>query len=634
MQQVDDKLLEHHETMSTKTYHPTLARRDAPGPNQRRNSEAEPRFTFHVSCFTVLIVALALSGSAWAADDFSGGMGLGASGMFGGTKTLQANPTPGMTSLPPVAKPVPPVSAPPETTSEIHPDSQKPRSSAAHMKSAVFGAHLFTGAFARQGPTQFNPDYSITIGDSIRLRLWGSVTFDDVMLVDAQGNVFLPNVGPVKVLGVRNQDLQETIEKAVRRNFRANVFSYASLAEAQPVRVFVGGFVNRPGLYNGTSMDSLLHYLDQAGGIDLDRGSFLNVQIKRGSQIRKEISLYDFLLDGRIPQVQLADGDVIFVSSRQKIVMVSGLAENAKQFEFVGSEYNAADLMKLAKPFPRATHVRVTRNTGTVKNIEYYPLEKAESLQLFNGDEIEFTSDKRPGTITVRVQGEHMGSQEHVLQHGARLGELIKQIVFNERSDVGNLQLFRLTVKDRQRLILQTSLKSLEAAVLTARSGTFEESQLRANEAGLILQWVDRAKEVVPTGQVLIAQSGQRDELLLEHGDVIHVPVKDGLVLVGGEVLFPNTIAYEQKLSVQDYIQRAGGYTQNADLSRVVIAHRDGSFDEADDGFFSGTKVQIRVGDHILVLPKVDMKSRQIAKEISQMLFQLALMAGVVVRLF
>jgi protein involved in polysaccharide export with SLBB domain len=582
----------------------------------------------------IAIVTLALSGSAWAVDDFTGGMGLGTSGMFGGTKTPQASQSPGVTSLPPVAKPAPPVSAPPETTSEIQPDSQKPHVSAANLRSAVFGAHLFTGAFARQGPTQFNPDYSITIGDSIRLRLWGSVAFDDVMLVDAQGNVFLPNVGPVKVIGVRNQDLQETIEKAVRRNFRANVFSYASLAEAQPVRVFVGGFVNRPGLYNGTSMDSLLHYLDQAGGIDLDRGSFLNVQIKRGSQIRKEMSLYDFLLDGRIPQVQLADGDVIFVSSRQKIVMVSGLAENAKQFEFVGPQCNGADLMKLAKPFPRATHVRVTRNTGTVKNIEYYPLEKADSLQLFNGDEVEFTSDKRPGTITVRVQGEHMGSQEHVLQHGARLGELIKQIVFNERSDVANLQLFRLTVKERQKLILQTSLKSLEAAVLTARSGTFEESQLRANEAGLILQWVDRAKDVVPTGQVLIAQTGQRDELLLEHGDVVHVPVKDGLVLVGGEVLFPNTIAFEQKLSVQDYIQRAGGYTQNADLSRVVIAHRDGSFDEVDDGFFSGTKIQVRAGDQILVLPKVDMKSRQIAKEISQMLFQLALMAGVVVRLF
>jgi Polysaccharide biosynthesis/export protein len=173
---------------------------------------------------TIFLVVLALSGSAWAADDFSGGMG----GMLGVTKMFQANQTQGaqgVVPLPPVAKPASPGSAPPETTSEIRPESQKSSASAAHMKSAVFGAHLFTGAFARQGPTQFNTDYSITIGDSIRLRLWGSVTFDDVLVVDAQGNVFLPNVGPVKVLGVRNQDLQETIEKAVRRTFRANVFS-------------------------------------------------------------------------------------------------------------------------------------------------------------------------------------------------------------------------------------------------------------------------------------------------------------------------------------------------------------------------------------------------------------------------
>jgi len=414
--------------------------------------------------------------------------------------------------------------------------------------------------------------------------------------------------------------------------YHTNVFSYASLAEAQPVRVFVGGFVNRPGLYNGTSMDSLLHYLDQAGGIDPDRGSFLNVQIKRGSQIRKELNLYDFLLDGRIPQVQLADGDVIFVSSRQKIVMVAGLAENTKQFEFAGSDLNGADLMKLAKPFPLATHVRVIRNTGIIKNLEYYPLDQVGTLRLINGDAVEFTADKRPGTITVRVQGEHLSQQEYQLSYGTRLGELTKRIEFNERSDVANLQLFRLSVKDRQKLILQTALKSLEAAVLTARSGTTEESQLRTNEAALILQWVDRAKEVVPTGQVLIAQSEQHDELLLESGDIIQVPVKDGLVLVGGEVLFPNTIAFEQRLSVGEYIQRAGGYTQSADSARVVIAHRDGSFDEANDGFFSKA-TKVRAGDNILVLPKIDMKYRQIAKEMTQMLFQLALMAGVVLNL-
>jgi protein involved in polysaccharide export with SLBB domain len=566
----------------------------------------------------IIFAAVALASPSWAADSVPGARPGIQSLLFPGTSEPSSAP---VLTTPPPAPPVP------TATPEIVPGSP---AATANRTSLVFGAQLFTGAFARQGPTQFNPDYFITIGDSIRLRIWGSAVYDSLLVVDAQGNVFLPNVGPVKVLGVRNQDLQSVIEKAIRGVYHSNVFGYASLAEAQPVRVFVGGFVNQPGLYGGTSMDSLLHYLDLAGGIDPDRGSFLNVQIKRGSQVRKELNLYDFLLDGRIPQVQLADGDVIFVSPRQKTVMVTGLAANTKQFEFAGSDLNVAELMKLAKPSAQATHLRVTRNTGIIKNVEYYPLNQVGTLYLLSGDAVEFTSDKRLGTITVRVQGEHMSQQEHTLPYGTRLGELTRRIEFNERSDVDNLQLFRLSIKDRQKLILQTSLQSLEAAVLTARSGTYEESQLRTSEANLILQWVNKAKEVVPSGQVLIAQTPNRDELLLEVGDVIQVPVKDGLVLVGGEVLFPNTIAFQSGLSAEDYILQAGGYTQNADMARVIIAHRDGSFEEGRDGFFSRPKV--RVGDHILVLPKVDMKYRQIAKEIAQIVFQLAIMAGVALR--
>jgi len=554
-------------------------------------------------------------------------------GQSGGGQPQPSQSAPGKPTLPPVKSPTPAPASPAESVGEIRPDPQKSAVTTANRDSQAFGASLFSGAFARQGPTQFNPDYLVTIGDSIRLRLWGSATFDNVLMVDAQGNIFIPAVGPVKILGVRNQDLQSVIEKAVHQMFRANVYSYASLSEAQPVRVYVGGFVNRPGLYNGTSMDSLLHYLDQAGGIDPERGSFLNVQVKRGAHIRTNMNLYDFLLEGRIPQVQLADGDIIFVSPRQKTVMVSGLAENAKRFEFSGAELNGTDLIKLAKPFPLATHVRVTRNTGTIRNLEYYPLDQARSLQLSDGDELAFTADKRPGTITVRVEGEHQSPQEYQLPYGTRIGELLKRIQYSERSDVANLQLFRLSVKDRQKLILQTSLKSLEAAALSARSGTNEESQLRTNEAALILQWVERAKDIEPIGQVMIAQVNQRDELLLENGDTVRVPVKDGLVLVGGEVMFPNTLPFESELSVQDYIERAGGFTQNADASKVIIAHRDGSFIENKDGFFSKAP-KVRPGDHILVLPKIDVKSRQIAKEITQMLFQLALMAGVVTNLF
>lgn len=536
-------------------------------------------------------------------------------------------------SLVPSAVPASSPAAPATTAPDVRAPLPQQFDYSVNLNSDVFGANLFSGAFARQGATQFNPDYAVAVGDQIQVRMWGAFQYEAPLTVDPKGNIFLPHVGPVQVLGVRNQELQRLVEAAVRKVFRANVYSYASLAAAQPVRIFVGGFVHRPGLYNGTSMDSLLHYLDQAGGIDPERGSFLDLQVKRGSQIRATANLYDFLLDGRMPLVQLSDGDVIFVAPRQNTVTVRGLAENAKRFEFNDPSRTVADLARIAKPRAQATHVRVTRNTGTIKNVEYFPLAEASRIALQNGDELEFTADKKPGTITVRVEGEHQSAQEYVLPYGSRMGELIKQIQFTERSDAGSLQLFRLSVKERQKQLLQTSLKSLETAALTARSGSTDEARLRKEEADLLLKWVERAKQIEPIGQVLVAQSASRDDLLLENGDVVRIPIKDGLVLVSGEVLFPNAIAFDPAMSWEDYIRRAGGYTQNADVSRVVVAHRDGSFDEVtgDRGLFSfgGGDSSIRIGDEILVLPKIDVKSRQVAKDLTQILFQIAVFAKV-----
>ena len=132
----------------------------------------------------------------------------------------------------------------------------------------------------------------------------------------------------------------------------------------------------------------------------------------------------------------------------------------------------------------------------------------------------------------------------------------------------------------------------------------------------------------------MIAQADTRGDLLLENGDVLRVPAKDGLVLISGEVLFPNAVAFDPSLGLDDYVKRAGGYTQNADAARLVVARRDGSFAEAsgEKGFFSlgSGDVALRAGDEILVLPKIDVKSRQIWKDMTQVIYQIAVSAKVV----
>lgn len=491
----------------------------------------------------------------------------------------------------------------------------------------VFGSQMFSGRFSSSSFSGFNAEYQVAVGDQISIRMWGAFPFDSVQVVDAQGNVFIPNVGPIKVLGVRNAELNRQVEAQVKRVFRANVGVYAALEGAQPVKVYVTGFVRAPGLYSGLSADSVLAYLDRAGGIDPDRGSFLEVEVIRGGQTRERINLYRFLLEGQIKSLQLQDGDTIVAASRRHTVRVSGEVLNPYIFEFGSPRINALDLMAMARPRPGATHMAIVRKIGADRRSEYQPLSDAASIVIDDGDEVTFTSDKIPGTILVRVDGAHLGPRSLVMPYGATFTDAIDKLKPSAQANMAAVQLFRRSVAQRQRERLDVSLRSLETYALTPRSATSEESVLRGHEAELILQFIDRARSVQPKGQVMLAQKVKDAGTLLEDGDQIVIPERSNLILVSGEVMFPNALVWESGRDAEAYVARAGGYTQDSGKDQLVVLRQDGSVAER-----SGEALQ--PGDEVLVLPKVQSKNIEVTRAISQIIYQIAIAAKVAFGLF
>ena len=493
----------------------------------------------------------------------------------------------------------------------------------------VFGAQLFSGRFSHEAFTGFNAEYQIAPGDRISLRMWGAFSFEAVQPVDPQGNVFLPNVGPVRVRGVRNAELNAVIEAAVKRTYRANVGVYASLEAAQPVKVYVTGFVRAPGLYGGLSSDSVLNYLDKAGGIDAERGSFLAVEVLRGGVSRGRINLYRFLLEGRIEPLQLQDGDTLVVSPRQFTVTVQGEAANPYVFEFDRPRLPVAELLAMARPKAGATHLSIVRRLGSERRSEYHPIGEIGAVTVQDGDEVTFTSDRYPGTILVRMEGAHLGERTLVLPYGATLQDALARLKPAPQAQVEAVQLFRRSVATRQKELLDSSLRSLETAALTARSSTSEESALRAREADLILQFIERARTVQPRGQVILAGRDAAARTLLEDNDVIRVPERSNTVLVSGEVLFPSALVFDAKASLADYVAQAGGYSQSADTARVVVVRQDGSVAEAA----SGASPRLQPGDELMVLPKIESKRVEVTRGITQILYQIAISARVLLGL-
>ncbi|MBQ0943101.1 polysaccharide biosynthesis/export family protein [Ideonella sp. 4Y16] len=526
-------------------------------------------------------------------------------------------PAPSLVIVPPTTAPAP---ATPATTATV-PLAPLPIDPATSLKPVVFGSQMFTGRFAQQTFSGFNPDYQIAVGDRLMVRMWGAQVYEAYQTVDPQGNIFVPNVGPVAVLGVRNTDLNRQVEEAVKRVFRSNVGTYATLDSAQPVKLFVTGFVRAPGLYAGLSSDSVLAYLDRAGGIDPERGSYLNVQVLRAGRTRATIDLYRFLLDGVIERPQLQDGDTIVVQPRRHTVTVTGEAQNPYLFEIRQSTIPATDLLRYAVPKPSATHLSVVRNTGVELKSEYHAIGKAEQVMVQSGDLVTLTADKYPTTLLVRVEGAQRGERSIVLPNGASLKDLIARLNPSPQANMAGLQLYRKSVQARQKQTLEVALRNLETSALTARSTTAEEAALRKTEADLMLAFVERARNVQPLGQVVLADRESADTLLLEDGDVVNVPESKNLVLVSGEVLFPNALVYSQKASVTDYVDLAGGFTQKADTSKVLVLRANGSV--APSGSTPGP------GDEIMVLPKIDSKNVEVARGLTQIIYQIAIAAKV-----
>lgn len=488
-----------------------------------------------------------------------------------------------------------------------------------------FGSFLFNGDFATEKTPVFSPEYVISIGDKVDIKIWGAIDFEQVQAVDAQGNLFLPRVGPVKVLGVKNRELTKTLLRVLRTVYTSNVDLYAGLLETQPVIVYVTGGVSRPGAYGGTSANSLMYYLDLAGGIDPFSGSYLNVSIIRGTKKVRTFNLYDFIMKGKVPAFQFADGDTILVNPRQNTVNVQGLVANPYRYEFSRSTIVASEVLAMVAPRAEATHMRIVRNSRSTRDVEYYSLKMSPKTVLYGGDEITLLSDKRNGTITVRFEGEHLGAREVALPYGARLSEALGIIKFAPTADRASVQLFRASVATRQKEMLLESLRKLEASVLTARSATAEEAKLRKGEAELFLQWIERAKTIEPRGQVVIAE-GDPAGIILENGDIIRVPSDNALIMVHGEVLFPSTLAYRTGMRVAEAIEQSGGYSQAKSSSRIVVLSRDGSYQMA------GKRDRLEKGDEVLVLPQVEAKHLQFGKDVMQVLYQIAVSAAVVLR--
>ncbi|UCD51146.1 MAG: SLBB domain-containing protein, partial [Phycisphaerales bacterium] len=244
-----------------------------------------------------------------------------------------------------------------------------------------------------------------------------------------------------------------------------------------------------------------------------------------------------------------------------------------------------------------------------------------------------------------------------------RRGETLSSVIeraggYTERAYLKGAVFTRESAKEVQRRRLDQLIKQIEESVLATAEqtigGALDAQTIQGQEAALeakreLLAKL-RASEI--TGRVVVRLSSleefrhSRYDIELEGGDVLTIPERPGVVHVVGEVFNETSLLYEDNGTVDYYLRRVGGMTKDADQKQLSVIKADGSVISKQQGrgklvfwdgefnqwFFGGFKnLELEPGDTIVVPRKLDrLLWLKTTKDITQIVFQIAVAAGVV----
>ncbi|WP_263358790.1 SLBB domain-containing protein [Acidicapsa ligni] len=215
----------------------------------------------------------------------------------------------------------------------------------------IYGAKLFRNApttFAPLDKVPVTPDYVVGPGDELLIQIWGQVTLNSRFTVDRTGNIYIPQVGTVRVVGLQFGQLQDYLKTQIGRVFR-NFDLNVNMGQLRSIQVFVVGQARRPGSYTISSLSTLVNALFVTGGPN-PQGSMRHIQLKRSGKVLTDFDLYDLLLHGdKSNDTQLLPGDVIYIPPVGAQVAVAGSINSPAIYELKSmTDSTIGDVLELA----------------------------------------------------------------------------------------------------------------------------------------------------------------------------------------------------------------------------------------------------------------------------------------------
>jgi protein involved in polysaccharide export with SLBB domain len=353
-------------------------------------------------------------------------------------------------------------------------------------------------------------------------------------------------------------------------------------------------------------------------------------------------------------------------------VRVSGAVNKPGEFEFKPN-MKVSDLLKLAggtKYFASIDKAELTRVTPTPEGpkTERININLEKALADVPNHNIYLQQDDYLFVRTVpewqlyrkvSITGAVRFPGIYTIKKGERLSSLLERAGgFTDMAYIRGAIFTRLSVKELQQKNIDEMIDRLERELTgvgtaqVATATTSEEAKIFQMELEQKRQFISRLRTIKAQGRMVIKLDTPERlrnttyDIELEEGDSLHIPERPATLQVLGAVYNQTAFIYDRFKSLSDYINLAGGYTRNADKSYTYILKVDGSAVRPQKGFLGISwswstrrwefeEVELEEGDTIVVPERLERIAwmRNI-KDITQILYQIAVTAGVLITVF
>jgi len=453
------------------------------------------------------------------------------------------------------------------------------------------------------------PDYTLAVGDQILIHVWGQIEINSLVVVDRSGQILLPKVGAITVVGKRFDELQEYLKNSLSRLFKRFDLS-VSLGQLHRQKVIVTGNVRRPGYYILPPLTTLLTALSRAGG-PAGNGTLRHVKIKHRYQGIVDVDLYDLLNGGDSKDLLLQSGDTIYVPPVGPLVAVFGSINRPAIYELREDASVGSVIEQTGGLSPTADFSRITLETideHHKRKVEAFALDdQSRTRPLKDGDILHVFPISPAMENVVTLRGNVANPGRFPWHQGMRIRDLIPSSQFlitdqywsrqnaygqpakawierktkskdrlpntNGRQDSGHSGDLNVTDPDRA---MGNSNKGMASISKTE----IRHNRTEINWDYAVVQRIhsdDLSSQLIPfnLGRAL-RDAASSDNLSLQDGDVItifsqqdlEVPVekRTKFVRIEGEVAAAGVYDIRRGERLSELIARAGGLTPQAYL--------------------------------------------------------------------